>query len=453
VTTAAPQVFFDGSLVALTDAVRSAFGPNQLHQGVVLRDASGRLSYVAPIDAPSEDERTRIAVQLEKAIGAYGRQDWIITYRDDPGGQAILEDPSKLSIQLEDGFCQLVDRRIVGSGWLDQPSDSIKLPPRIVFASLKGGVGRSTAIAVAAADLSRKNKNILVIDLDLEAPGLGALLLDDVRVPRFGVIDFLVENGIGGVSDTLLDDFVGTSAMTTGEGGRVDIVPAFGRDSLSHPENILPKLSRAMIEDFGSEGESITVSAQLSIMIDRLVDRNAYDVILIDSRAGLSELAAPAVLGLGATVLLFGTAQYQTIQGYRAFFAALKLLAQRDRAKGRPAEWRLLFKPVYAKASFSEPIVQRHTDDLYELFAEHLYDAEQSAEISEDAFAFNIGDETAPHWPLMIPFNQSFLDFDPPMNPKHLTSPFYEQTFRPFLNGLEAIIMAARTSVDTEVGE
>jgi MinD-like ATPase involved in chromosome partitioning or flagellar assembly len=105
-----------------------------------------------------------------------------------------------------------------------------------------------------------------------------------------------------------------------------------------------------MIEDI-IEDRTVPVAEKISSMISRITEREQYDAVFIDSRAGLSELAAPAVLGLGATVLLFGTAQKQTIEGYRALFAALRLLAQRDKEQQRDAEWRTMLRPVYAKAS------------------------------------------------------------------------------------------------------
>ena len=305
----------------------------------------------------------------------------MLAYRDDPGANRLLQDSSRLPVKVGDYFCQLVDLRIVGAGWLDQPQEEAKGPPRIVFASLKGGVGRSTALAVAAADLARRNKNVLVVDLDIEAPGLGVLLLDEERMPRFGTLDFLVENGIGGVPDASLGDFVGVSALTTADGGRVDVVPAIGRQASANPENVLPKLARAMIEDIVEDGEPIPVAAQIATMIERLIAREAYDAVLIDSRAGLAEIAAPAVLGLGATVLLFGTATKQTIHGFRPLFAALRLLAQRDRAADRKAEWRLMLKAVYAKASLDANVAERYRDDFYELFADHLYDAEEDVRV------------------------------------------------------------------------
>jgi hypothetical protein len=190
------------------------------------------------------------------------------------------------------------------------------------------------------------------------------------------------------------------------------------------------------------------VAAQIADMIRRFTGRDSYDVVLIDSRAGLSELAAPAILGLGANVLLFGTAQRQTIHGYAALFAALKLLAERDRAAGRQAEWRLLFKAVYAKAGLDESVAARHRDYLYELFADNLYDADDSQQDNPDAVSFDIDDEDAPHWPLIIQFTQNFVAFDPVQAPSQLNAAFYEQAYRPFLDGIDSIIASSGVALD-----
>jgi hypothetical protein len=195
-----------------------------------------------------------------------------------------------------------------------------------------------------------------------------------------------------------------------------------------------------MIEDIEPNGASVSVTAQIADMIKRFTDRDTYDAVLIDSRAGLSELAAPTILGLGAKVLLFGTAQRQTTKGYAALFAALKLLAERDRAVGKRAEWRLLFKAVYAKASLDASTAARYRDDLYELFAENLYDEDDLRQANPDAVTFGIDDEDGPHWPLIIPFTQHFIDFDPVQVPNQLNSVFYEQAYRSFLDGIDSII-------------
>jgi hypothetical protein len=417
-------------------------GKEVVENSVVLRDATGRLGFVCDREPRSEEERDSVTNAIIAALGPYARRDSAITFVSDPGARRLLQEPLRLPFQIGEVSCKLVDRRIVGSGWLDIPRQDVQGPPRVVFASLKGGVGRSTALAVAAADFARRGQNVLVIDLDLEAPGLGDLLLDEERVPRFGVVDFLVENGIGSVPPSLLDEFIGASALTTGGGGRVDVVPALGSKAIEFPENVMPKLARAMIEDILENGELISVTQQISAMIELLTERAAYDVVLIDSRAGLAELAAPAMLGLSAVVLLFGTAQIQTVNGYRALFSALRLLAKRDREQLREPNWRLKLKAVHAKATLSESVLARHRDNLYDLFAEELYDEDRGIQELADV-SFGIDEPDAPHWPLVIPFNQAFIDWDPVRDPGQLTQSFYEQTFRSFLNGLDTVIQAA----------
>lgn len=439
------SLFFDDALPQLVQTLLPLIGKGELQEGVVLRDASGRLSFFLARPAKSEDECQALKHSLSQALGVYARTHRPVAFADDPGAMDILESNERIPVQVEgDVFCQLIDRRIVGTGWLTPPVPQSTHPPRIVFATLKGGVGRSTALAICAADLARRGRNVLVVDLDLEAPGLGDLLLETERQPMYGVIDFLVENGLGGVEPGFLQDFIGSSHLTTAGGGRVDVMPAIGRRSLTYPENVMAKLSRAMIEDITDDG-SISVAEQISTMIDRMVQAGgAYDAVLVDSRAGLSELAAPAMIGIGATVLLFGTAQKQTIEGYRPLFAALQLLAQRDRINSRSAEWRLALRPVYAKASTDTLIEQRYREEVYELYSEHIYDAETPSPLSDavadDALRFAQDDHTAPHWPLLIPFNPSFVDFDPSRQPGQLSVSFYEAAFRPFLDAVDTII-------------
>ncbi len=436
---------FDDSLPRLVETLTDLTNRDFVGSGTVLRDASGRLSFVAN-RAPKDDaEREKLGQALIKSLGAYARTDRPISFRGDGGTEPLLTAAERLPIQVGDGFYHLLDRRIVGSGWLDAPTVVQTEPPRVVFATLKGGVGRSTALAIAAADLARRNRNVLVVDLDLEAPGLGDLLLDEDRTPEFGAIDYLVENGIGGVLDSSLNAYIGSSGLTAAGGGRVDVLPALGRRSLAYPQNVLAKLSRAMIDDIIND-RTVSVAEKISSMISRITEREQYDAVFIDSRAGLSELAAPAVLGLGATVLLFGTAQKQTIEGYRVLFAALQLLAQRDAGQERDTEWRTMLRPVYAKASLNPNVSNRFVDDIYELYSAHIYDAESNGEDASEPLRFARDDMAAPHWPLIVPFSQAFVDFDPGRLPDQLTQSFYEQTFRPFLLGLEAAMLSGKTA-------
>ncbi len=432
-------VTFDNSLETLLQIVSNYLGAEAVKHGFVLRTASGQLCFYAPECGYPEETYKAIVNQLIQELGAYANPFGPLVSKDDPVWQDFSGDPSILYLEVGDFTCRLIDRRIVGSGWLASPVEEATDVPRIVFASLKGGVGRSTALAVTTAHLSSKGLNVLAIDLDLEAPGLGDILLTEDRLPQYGVLDFLVENNLNKVSETDLDNFVGLSPFTGPTTGRVDVVPVFGKASIDHPRNVLPKLARAMTDDVSAGGEVVSVGNQIAVMIERLCTRESYDVVLIDSRAGLAEMTAPAVLGLGATVLLFGTAQPQTISGYEALFASLGMLAERQVRNNGQANWRLRLKAVYAKASGDEKIQAKHLADLHDVYRDHLYD-EEGTDTEDYSLYFDARDQSAPHWPLLIPLNLNFVDFDPATRPSQLAKPFYEIAFGEFLNGIDQIV-------------
>jgi len=70
-------------------------------------------------------------------------------------------------------------------------SDKEAKVPRVAFYSYKGGVGRSTTLAIVARLLAKEGLKVAVLDLDLEAPGLNSLLLTKPKPSPFGVVDYL----------------------------------------------------------------------------------------------------------------------------------------------------------------------------------------------------------------------------------------------------------------------
>ena len=61
------------------------------------------------------------------------------------------------------------------------------------FYSFKGGVGRTMALVNVAVDLARRGRRVLVVDFDLEAPGIDTFDLPRPDTPNLGVIDFVRE--------------------------------------------------------------------------------------------------------------------------------------------------------------------------------------------------------------------------------------------------------------------
>ncbi|HIH04377.1 MAG TPA: P-loop NTPase [Methanoregulaceae archaeon] len=177
-------------------------------------------------------------------------------------------------------------------------------PPIITFYSFKGGVGRSTILAAVAIQLAHEGKRIAVLDMDLDAPGVGRLLTDDpTAIPAWGIIDYLLEAPLGPVDVT---DYLHrcTSAEIAGS-GEIIVFPA-GTINQRYPE----KLSRIdldlplTIQDHG-----------FASMLDAVREHLSPDFILIDARSGLSDVAGLVLAEISHLAVLIGTGSDQSWQG------------------------------------------------------------------------------------------------------------------------------------------
>lgn len=338
-------VRFDDSLPLFVGIIAAELGKAALAGGVVLRDAVGRLAFFSA--SKLEDGTvSRIQDRVIKELGPYARTDRSVAGADDYGVSSILEDTTSVRMTVAGQRIRLVDRRLVGGDWLRAPAPVPPPPPRFVFASLKGGVGRSTAISVTAAELASKGRRVLVVDLDMEAPGLGAVLLERDTLPPFGTIDALVESAFGALDSSFLADLTGPSPFAD-QRGKIDVIPAFGSRSIENPGEVLAKLARAYAEGMGAEGRVATILDRVCSLIDAFSDAKRYDAILVDARAGLHETTASAILGLGAEVFLFGLNEPQTFEGYSAL---LTHLAHFIDPESPAPEWLNRISVVHAKA-------------------------------------------------------------------------------------------------------
>ncbi|HWG21539.1 MAG TPA: AAA family ATPase [Terracidiphilus sp.] len=450
---------FDDSLPAFAALVRETWGHSSLEKNLFLRDASGRLTFVLLSDSKTPAERSQLASRAQDELGAYV----------DKGGFAVatpeelfddtltsLAAALRLSVRhkLFEGYVYLVDRRIVGADWLRTPEPSAGAPARIVFSSLKGGVGRSTALCVVAADLASKGRRVLAIDMDLEAPGLGNLLLPNDTLPEFGLLDYLVELESGNpLEDEFYADIIGHSWLGGGR-GRVDVIPAIGHRSLSYPMNVLAKLARAYFAGPTANGESLTFSERMRNLVKRFADPLRYDAILIDARAGLHETTAAAVLGLGAEVLLFGQDQPQTYAGYELLFAHLGIL---PREKGD--DWRGRFHIVQSKAPVNPALRSTFAERMSNLAAKYLvrpsdvpnvdidptslrdvFEVDWSEDDSDSVESLLEEEETIPV--IAVLEDEQFRIFDPISDRNILLEGEYSEFFGDLLNLAKAIVDA-----------
>lgn len=407
---------FDQILPCVTEVLNAHQGTVALLDWLLInRDLNGRVRLIVPETIETEEAiRSQMGVLAKRLAERLGPHAY-------PAKAAILYEVSRelasqgaTSHPLE-GFSHvwLVDRLASEGNWAQIAPETQGLR-RVVFFSIKGGVGRSTALAATAWTLAQAGKRVLVLDLDLESPGLSSSLLPPERQPTFGITDWLVEDLVDN-ADEVFESMIATSDLS--HDGEIYVAPAHGAD----PGEYVSKLGRVWMPKARPDGSLECWSSRLQRLLIKLETHVKPDVVLIDSRAGIDEVASTCVTDLGANlVLLFALEGSQTWNGYRVLFEhwrrARVAVDMRERLKVIAA-----LVPEIDRVAY----LQGLREHAYEIFVDSLYD--EIAPPSTDAIGpapdnnrrwqvnqivegwnFDEADEGAPHYPWPVHWHRSF---------------------------------------------
>ena len=186
-------------------------------------------------------------------------------------------------------------------------------PDLVSFHSFKGGVGRTTAlmtyVSACMQEISATPKKILVVDADLEAPGV-SFWLDEVNRPSVSFVQLLEAlhyppAGIDATLDFFAEELRKTSLNVAGQQRELFILPA--------------ALDLTEIQDMPVAPEHLARNPsnpwQLSDHLHALGLRLGVDAVFIDLRAGLSELASPILFDPRVDHFFVSTVAPQSVQG------------------------------------------------------------------------------------------------------------------------------------------
>jgi cellulose biosynthesis protein BcsQ len=321
----------------------------------------------------------------------------------------------------------LLDRQGSGLDWQRPPEHEFKIPV-LAFYGLKGGVGRSTALSALAYSLGEKGKRVLLLDLDLESPGISETLLSANARPDYGIVDWLVEDAVGNADDTLLREMSGSSPISNI--GEVRVVPAYGAKTKFY----LPKLSRAYLDTQSRTGPE-HFGNRLRRLTTKLIEEYKPDVVLIDSRAGLHDIAAAVITHLATVALLFATDSRQTWEGYHLLFTHWQSLPisslQAIRNKLKIVASMI---PEENGAGYFENLIERSwntfLDTIYDEITPHI---ENGLAANGDTFSFDKNDDSGPHYPIRIFRHRAYVEFDPIADPGLMRSEKLPQAFGEFI--------------------
>jgi tetratricopeptide (TPR) repeat protein len=229
-------------------------------------------------------------------------------------------------------------------------------PQIFTFYSFKGGVGRSMAVLNVAYAMAAKGRHVLVLDMDLEAPGLSGFLLRHSEIGALARRDMV--DLVGWASDMSpvfaasecidpepfppLTDFVvpvlakqPESRHPYSELGRLDIIAVdeerdyyerltalgiggFDRDALVNVGSVL----RAWLK---SRRFAVDVPDYYGPDAERTA---AYDYVLVDSRTGISETGGLCIGPLSDQLVVLAALNDQNVEGTRGFLQEVGILAK-----------------------------------------------------------------------------------------------------------------------------
>lgn len=183
----------------------------------------------------------------------------------------------------------------------------------ITFYSFKGGVGRSMAAANVAVLLARLGHKVLVVDWDLEAPGLHHYFKSYTDPGLFankkGVIDLLWQ----------ASENASTEPGIAAQGWREVVITVVGEKMGAALDMILSgrrdpqyfgRVREFDLRSFYADQNGLQIVEEL-----RRQWKEQYDFVLIDSRTGVTDYGGLCTIQLPDVLVLLFTANDQSLSG------------------------------------------------------------------------------------------------------------------------------------------
>ncbi|HEY3309623.1 MAG TPA: hypothetical protein VGJ93_14310 [Desulfuromonadaceae bacterium] len=201
-----------------------------------------------------------------------------------------------------------------------EESGSIELEscPIVSFYSYKGGVGRTTALALFAASYAmHDSKKVIIIDCDFEAPGMiNFFQISNEDKPKNGVVEYLKDKEAH-LNPCLRDDYIYEVSKNFSGDGEIYIMPSGNILSQSDRNDYLEALARIDLHD------NNTLTLQFKDLIEDLNREFSPDVILIDSRTGFNDIFGIVSTKLSSIAVGFFGNNAQNTPGIQFFLDAM----------------------------------------------------------------------------------------------------------------------------------
>jgi hypothetical protein len=196
----------------------------------------------------------------------------------------------------------------------------------VTFYSYKGGVGRTMALVNVAVSLAKAGKRVLLVDFDLEAPGLPSFDILSPGRGRRGIVDFIEEYRAGLVAPDVSDYLVKCDhedmtlwLMTAGDNSSPEYT---GRlNAIDWERLYLEEDGYLLIEDLRNQWADF--------------EGAGFDYVFVDSRTGHTDVGGICTRQLPDAVAIMYVPNDQNVDGLVPIVKAIRKQAVE---RARPIE-------------------------------------------------------------------------------------------------------------------
>lgn len=276
------------------------------------------------------------------------------------------------------------------------------LPKIISFYSFKGGVGRTAALSHAAYILSSRGKKVVIVDMDIEAPGMSTIFDPQYyQEPKCGLIDYFIDRFSKGeeITRNIYITDVFSEVLLNDISGRLFVVPAgiMDIDYLSKVDILKTHLVHTLSIDYWSD------------FVSELNTQLKPDIILVDTRTGLNSWGALALLKISDSVVFFAYPNNENINGLRVIINAMKSVGYNN--------YNIVFSRIH-----DDKTGKRKVDELWEQIKTEIYG--DTIGINNDDSTGDILDESSSIEPIKLYYSPELAvaDYYPIPNVHHIYS-------------------------------
>ena len=313
------MIHYDRILNIAVQIIEELWKKEKKARAYVIQNVYGKLQVYVDVD--DESLISRMKGQLEDSIGF-----WLGacgSLQKNGFVKAEIESYTKIHSADRERIW-IIEKYLTNVYWNESAVRNEKLDLQsklICFYSYKGGVGRTTTMVMSAIEMAKRGKKIVMIDFDLEAPGVASIFPNE-SISQYGLLDYLIESSVYG-NELQIDEYmypVSEYCHVNQVGGEIYVIPAYGKVVDNDAELYRKCLMRFNLDMPVYMGKSTPIDGLLQ-KIDAFIKP---DYIFIDTRSGLHQIGGITLSRYSDMAVLFFYGSQQNIEGMKMVFPILK---------------------------------------------------------------------------------------------------------------------------------